>query len=163
MSNKVRNITVVSDLCDGCNKCVRACEKVISKVSNKVKKKIAAIKLIRNGSSYFPIICRNCEDAPCVTACISGCRKREEGGWVTTNYERCVGCWMCVMNCPFGAIEMLMEDHVAIKCDGCLDKEVAPCVASCKTGVLSHMDINDYTAQTRKEAAERFLSGSAIR
>ena len=53
---------------------------------------------------FVPLLCRNCEEAPCMVYCLTGCRARDTSGWVVTDYDRCVGCWMCVMSCPFGAI-----------------------------------------------------------
>lgn len=67
---------------------------------------------------------------------------------------------MCVMSCPFGAIERDTDDHVAYKCDGCPDSDVAPCVEACEMGVLAHFDITDMAALIRQEAAALFLSGN---
>lgn len=122
-------------------------------------KKIAGIKVLKNGSTYVPVICRNCEDAPCVTACMSGCRQRNGKGWVITDYSRCVGCWMCIMNCPFGAIEREKGANIALKCEGCREEEIPPCVAACERGILSHRDIQDLSRISRKKTAVRFLTG----
>lgn len=146
----------VAGPCDGCGKCIEACLQANSKTHGSGK---SAIKLFRNGSGIVPVFCRNCEDAPCVTACMSGCRRRNGSGWVITDYRRCVGCWMCVMNCPFGAIEKDESSHVAFKCEGCLDEETQPCVAACVRGLLVRNDILAFSRDARKRAAARFLTG----
>lgn len=156
---KTKKITIVPGLCDGCGKCVEACKQAVSKGHKKGIKEIARMKILKKDLFYFPLLCRHCEDAPCVTACMSGGIQRNEEGWVVTDYKRCVGCWMCVMNCPFGAIERNEEEHIAIKCEGCLDKETAPCVAACGVGVLGQIDIKEITTFLRKKAAARFLTG----
>lgn len=149
-------------LCDGCGRCVKACEKVVSKGLKKGAKKAALIKVLKRGRLYFPVMCRNCQDAPCVTACMTGCRRQDKEGLVITDYSRCVGCWMCIMNCPFGAIVRDEEDHIARKCEGCTDRETAPCVAACTMGILSHSDVKQFSAMTRMQSAERFLSACTV-
>ena len=44
---------------------------------------------------------------------------------------------MCVMVCPFGAIVRDIENHIAVKCDLCPDRdEDYACVEACPTGAL---------------------------
>ncbi len=40
------------------------------------------------------------------------------------------------MVCPFGAIVQDVENHIAVKCDLCPDREDFACVAACPTGAL---------------------------
>ncbi|MGB9792953.1 MAG: 4Fe-4S dicluster domain-containing protein, partial [Thermacetogeniaceae bacterium] len=57
------------------------------------------------GEKSFPLNCRHCDDAPCAAVCTTGAMKKDPAtGVVANNPEKCVGCWMCVMACPFGAI-----------------------------------------------------------
>lgn len=156
MSGKTRKGALGTGPCDGCGRCIEACLKASPM---KGARKIAGIKLLGNGSTYVPVTCRNCEDAPCVTACMSGCRHRNGKGWVITDYSRCVGCWMCIMNCPFGAIEREESEHIALKCEGCLEEETPPCVAACERGILNNRDIRKLSHAIREKAAARFLTG----
>ncbi len=157
MTRKI--IVLPNDACDGCNKCIEACVQALGSGSKNSGNQKAAIKIVNNESKYFPVICRNCQEAPCVAACMSGCIQPDEDGHVITDYDRCVGCWMCVMSCPFGAIEIDQQKHVTVKCNSCLDKGVAPCVAACEKDVLIQINIDEFTRQLRKEAARRFISG----
>jgi anaerobic carbon-monoxide dehydrogenase iron sulfur subunit len=159
MQKKTRKVTLGPGVCDGCGKCVEACVRDSPKKQGKGAKKTAGIKLLRNGSSFIPVICRNCEDAPCATACMSGGRHRDGKGRVITDYSRCTGCWMCIMNCPFGAIERVESRHVALKCEGCPDEDVPRCVGACKMGILSCQDVQDVSVVVRRKAAVRFLAG----
>ncbi len=158
MAGKTKKGTFGTGPCDGCGKCIKACLKARPKHGRHFKG-IAGIKLLKSDDTYIPVICRNCEDAPCVTACMSGCRHRNGKGWVITDYSRCVGCWMCIMNCPFGAIEREESMHVALKCEGCLEEETPPCVAACERGILNNRDIRNISYATRERAAARFLTG----
>ena len=159
MSGKTKKVSVGAGICDGCGRCVEACLSAGTKKHGKGIKKIAGIKLLKSDTGFVPVVCRNCEDAPCATACMSGGRHRNGKGWVVTDYTRCIGCWMCIMNCPFGAIERVEDEHIALKCEGCLDKEIPPCVAACERGILGHGNIQDLSSAVRKKAAARFLTG----
>jgi len=63
-----------------------------------------------------------------------GLQAAEWKGTGHDDYTRCIGCWMCIMNCPFGAIERVEGEHVAVKCEGCLDRDFPPCAAACERG-----------------------------
>ncbi len=162
MDNILKKIIITpTEECDGCRKCVDACSQAICPEGTEPSAFVNAIKITKSMDINIPNLCKNCLDAPCVSSCMTGCITQEENGLVITDTNRCVGCWMCVMNCPFGAIERSVESHVAVKCNGCVDYDVAPCVAVCERGVLSHMDIGDLTERLRREAAERFVRGAA--
>ncbi len=82
--------------------------------------------------------CHHCNPAPCVDACISGAMHKENGKTVCTT-SKCVGCWMCVMNCPYGVIT---PAETALKCDLCPERAGRQgraryaCVEACPTGAL---------------------------
>jgi len=86
------------------------------------------------------LACHHCDPAPCVDACITGAMHKE-GGATLVDQERCVGCWMCVMACPFGVITP-SKLKVALKCDLCPDREGREgraryaCVEACPTEAL---------------------------
>lgn len=82
--------------------------------------------------------CQHCADAPCLEACISGAMTREkENGAVICREERCVGCWSCVMVCPFGAVLPGGDGYgFALKCDLCAGSEGPWCVANCPNRAL---------------------------
>jgi carbon-monoxide dehydrogenase iron sulfur subunit len=86
-----------------------------------------------------PFLCRHCDEPDCIAACIAGAISKDpETGLVHLAEERCVGCWMCIMVCPHGAVVADRRASRAIKCHGCAEREVAPCVAICPTGALSY-------------------------
>ena len=95
------------------------------------------VKTINVGKKILSLHCQHCEEAPCIKACMSGAlTKDEETGATLHDNEKCVGCWMCVMVCPFGAIIRDAENHRAVKCDLCPDREDFACVTACPTGAL---------------------------
>lgn len=53
---------------------------------------------------YYSMACMHCDNAPCVTACPSGCLYKDpETGLTLYNTQYCIGCHSCAMACPLGA------------------------------------------------------------
>lgn len=68
----------------------------------------------------FQIICRKCEDYPCVHACRYDALERdEERGINVRNDCLCVSCKSCAMACPFGVIYMEVLSFLSPNCDLC--------------------------------------------
>lgn len=144
-------IIVQAELCDGCGDCVDACRNAV--VNDHPGEPTARIRIVSEGGAHFPILCRNCEDSPCAAACMTGSRRRREQGFVTTDYSRCMGCGMCIMVCPFGAIEPVGAEHKAYKCEGCTETDVPACIQSCRRSALVKGDALLYSFSRRKHTA----------
>ena len=140
------NVKIYCDItkCIACKACELACAvehsetKELAKAlaeKNKPKKRVRVAAVSGDGS--ISIHCQHCEEAPCVKACMSGALSKDaKTGATTHDKEKCVGCWMCVMVCPFGAIVRDAEEHMAVKCDLCSDRDDYACVEACPTGAL---------------------------
>ncbi len=129
------------DLCTGCNLCASACS--VRKWGACEPKK-AAITIHQDLFERFEgqRICRHCEDPKCLEACMNNCiAKDPETGRIIHDSSRCVGCWMCLMVCPFGAIGMggvnEKGTRVAILCDLCEGEERPLCATVCPTGAIA--------------------------
>jgi len=102
----------------------------------------------------MPVQCRQCEDAPCAFACPSGAIQQKDG-MVSIQEKSCIGCKVCVMVCPFGAISVKAESDsapdgrtnhgVARKCDLCAGTglEQPACIAACPTKAISLVDLDE--------------------
>lgn len=67
-----------------------------------------------------PVVCVQCDKAPCIEACPLGLLSRDPGsGSVVIQDELCNGCGSCVGACPIQAIFMHSTRHVAINCHLC--------------------------------------------
>jgi carbon-monoxide dehydrogenase iron sulfur subunit len=89
--------------------------------------------------SYFPLICRHCNDPECVSTCMSGAMtKNPENGLVFYDKDKCASCFMCIMNCPFGILKPDNKTNTfVIKCDFCIhDTEGPNCVRACPTRAI---------------------------
>ncbi len=91
----------------------------------------------------FPVACHHCEHPPCVDACMSSAMHKAAEGLILVDEEKCVGCWMCVMVCPFGAIIPDREAKKALKCDKCPEEKIPWCVSWCPTNAISFVEAED--------------------
>jgi carbon-monoxide dehydrogenase iron sulfur subunit len=57
-------------------------------------------------------------------------------GNVSLDTDRCIGCWTCILACPYGAIRRDLERDIVAKCDLCPDLEVPACVTNCPNEAL---------------------------
>lgn len=133
----MRQIVVDLEKCKGCRQCEKACSNAHAAEPTAVKP-IPRVKILfmqsdngKKGAPY-PMRCKHCEIPKCAEACMSGALIKTKDGTVVHEEDRCVGCWMCVMTCPYGAIFRDADRKVIAKCDTCPDYETPPCVAACK-------------------------------
>jgi anaerobic carbon-monoxide dehydrogenase iron sulfur subunit len=140
----VKRIIAKQEHCIGCGLCEVYCttqhskSKDIIKAYNREKPRpISRVRLEMNKPISFAIQCRHCEDAPCAEGCLTGAmHKDQKTGLVSHTAEKCMGCWTCVMVCPYGAIKIDKEGHIIAKCDQCTELEIPACVANCPNGAL---------------------------
>ena len=141
----MKRIYIKEDVCIGCRLCEIYClvqhsksKKIIKAYKGEYPKPIPRILVEEKGHVSFALQCRHCEDPPCIDACITGAMYRDkETGAILCDEDKCVGCWMCIMVCPFGLIMRDTEGKkVASICDLCYGEETPVCVANCPNEAL---------------------------
>lgn len=101
----------------------------------------------------FPLRCHHCEEAACIDACKTGAAHRDPAsGKVLIDRDKCVGCWMCVMVCPFGAVFADMKSGQALKCDLCEGHDSPACVAACPTKALCYAEFDEFQEKMQRPA-----------
>lgn len=161
-----KEIFVRLDRCMGCHSCEMACAVAHSRdrslyaalAETPAPKPRLYVEWVAPDHAV-PILCRHCEDAPCMHACIAGAINRGPSGVVTTEKDKCIGCWTCVMVCPYGVIGRHLEEHKAYRCDRCPDRETPACVAACPTRALVYQTAARYSGVKRKIASRELLAG----
>ncbi len=148
--------------CIGCHACTTAC-----KSENDVPLGVNRtwVKYIERGS--FPetrrdiavLRCNHCEQPPCVEVCPTTAMFKRPDGIVDFDTDRCIGCKACIQACPYDAIYIDPERHVAEKCNFCshrVDQGLLPaCVVVCPTESLIFGDITDPASRAAQILATR--------
>jgi carbon-monoxide dehydrogenase iron sulfur subunit len=140
----MKKIVAKQEACMGCGLCEVYCIVAHSKSKDIIKaynsehpKPISRVTREIQKPVSFAIQCRHCENPPCVVACLTGAMTKDpKTGEVKHNKEKCMGCWTCIMVCPYGAIKMDKENKVVAKCDLCQDLNEPACVANCPNQAL---------------------------
>lgn len=165
------------DLCLGCQQCVTACavahsqtKKLFGAVAEKCKPYSRITLKIDKLKKKIGNKCRNCDPAPCLDYCSNGALMRdEESGIVFINDNRCTGCGACATGCPFGNISLNKKEHsdylqhIAEKCDGCVqvltETGVPACVHACRSGALIYTECDIQRNIGDKNPVEMSIQG----
>lgn len=132
------------EVCIGCHLCEIACltahsqskDVIIAWTQERAEGLETCKTVVHKGSACVALSCRHCEEPICVAACISGALAKDAEGRTTYDEEKCVGCWSCLMSCPFGAIKRHPVKEKIVKCDLCPGRDVPACVEACPNKAL---------------------------
>jgi len=158
--------------CDGCGRCLVACTMghVLGDSSDNTVMSLptSLISLTKRDLGFDVGVCRHCEEPLCLDACVAGSVTQDsKTRWVMFDAKRCVGCWSCVMDCPFGAIQMAAAKSSvasmpgkAVICDGCPNWDTPLCAQFCPQGVLQGSKVKGgLVKRQRRERAVYLASG----
>ena len=155
-----RFIMADAEKCIGCRTCEVACA-VAHQDDFTAEAFTSRLRVVKGDAYTTAVGCHQCEDAPCANVCPTG-SLRIANNCVELCEEICIGCKLCTIACPYGAINIdaefppsILEEvernleagcisglkSIAIKCDLCAGIETGPaCVSSCPTGALVMID-----------------------
>jgi carbon-monoxide dehydrogenase iron sulfur subunit len=163
----MKQLFINIDKCLACRSCEIACavahsdSKDLFLAIHEEPKALPRMK-VEKGSRLrtFPLQCRHCEEPYCIDACISGAISKDpETGLVISDEEKCVGCWMCVMVCPFGVIrpggKADKQGKIALKCDLCQDEDEPACVKACPTKAIFFGEPEDFKEKLKSKVKEK--------
>ena len=143
--------------CTGCRMCEMACSLHHEAACSHTASRIQVVKMDAEGVD-MPIVCQHCTLAPCVEICPTGAMIRDEVNGIVHLVETlCIGCRMCIMACPFGAISLNPRNsvHPILKCDLC-DGD-PQCVAFCEPGALQFVRRDQIGSERRERLVGTYL------
>jgi carbon-monoxide dehydrogenase iron sulfur subunit len=150
----MKKVYVKEEVCIGCRLCEVYCQLQHARSSDLVKafKKespppLPRLRVEESGVVSLSVHCQQCQDTPCIQACLTGALSRDpESRLVTVDEDKCIGCWTCVLVCPLAAIRQDIEQKKALKCDLCQGEEIPVCVANCPNEALVYVEEPETTA-----------------
>ena len=140
----MRRVYVKEEVCIGCGLCEVYCRVEHSKSKDPIKafrretpRPLPRVRVDRNIEISFAIQCRHCAQPWCVYSCLTGAMHKElASDRVTVDKERCIGCWTCIVACPYGALSRDVNSRIVVKCDLCPGRDIPVCVVNCPNEAL---------------------------
>ena len=176
--------------CVGCNACTTAC-----KMANNVPDDIFWTRALTKGGDevdtpagtfpnlsmrYYTVGCQHCENPACVKACPVGATYKDpETGIVRQDYDRCIGCRMCMAACPYTGVRSFNwqepknqmgfaigdadapkhQKHTVEKCTFCYQRtskgETPACMDLCPARARHWGDLDDPDSEISQIIASR--------
>ena len=129
---------------------------------------------------HIPVSCQHCENPACVKVCPVGATYKDiETGIVRQDYDKCIGCRMCMAACPYTGVRSFNweepkypvdhavgdadvpkhQKHVVEKCTFCYQRlareEVPACMELCPARARHFGDFDDPDSEVSKLVKER--------
>lgn len=143
----MRIVVVDPDSCVACRNCEYACAFRHGGDFRRDDSRIR-VNFYPVERACVPLTCLHCTEAWCLEVCPAAAISRDPGtGAVVIAAERCAGCKMCILACPYGNIHFDKEAGVSSKCDLCGGDPA--CVRHCISGALDYMDVDEAADRRR--------------
>ena len=129
-----KQLVVKPEKCTGCRTCELICSFEKTGAFNPA---LSAVTVIAYDEAALavPMMCQQCDEAPCVKICPVGALYRGDDGIVTWYENKCIVCRLCADACPMGNMSYSPATRKMSKCTRC---EGDPkCAAFCPSGALN--------------------------
>ena len=133
------NYAIITDLnrCTGCLACTVACKAIngVDVGNFWIKTLRVGPHPIEGGSGTFPDVemyflpvqCQHCENPACVKVCPVGATYKDpETGVVRQDYDKCIGCRMCMSACPYNGVRSFNWEEPAFHMDYAMGSKDVP-------------------------------------
>lgn len=138
--------------CTGCRTCELVCSIKNEGMANPALSRIRVVADKYRGLRV-PMVCQQCEEAVCVSVCPTGALRRDgELGIVRHDKDRCIGCKLCVLACPFGGAGINPLSGEIFKCELCDgDPE---CVKFCEEKAIMYLEPDVLLMSKKRDALQ---------
>ena len=130
----------------------------VEHVSDRSTGRVTQMQPFQSNWLMMSDVCKHCARAGCLEACPTGALFRTEFGTVVVQQDICNGCGYCVPACPFGVVELDLDDGRAHKCTLCYDRlkgglEPA-CAKSCPTNSIQFGPLDELHGRAQERVSE---------
>lgn len=147
----MRRVYVREEVCIGCGLCRVYCQlehslskDIIKAFKRETPSPLPRIRVERKEEVCFAVPCHHCTEPWCVYSCLTGAMHRDPAdGRVVVDAEKCIGCWTCILACPYGALTRDTTSSTVAKCDLCPGQAIPVCVANCPNEALVYVEVQD--------------------
>lgn len=152
-------LMVYPEKCIGCGCCELACSFTHEDEFRPSASRIGVFRFDEGGVNV-PMTCFQCEEPSCMKVCKPGALHRDEATDVIAfDEDKCIGCRMCVMACPFGNIAYNRAAKKAAKCDQC--DGTPQCVAFCPTKAIDYLQADTESQNKKRAFTEKMMKALA--
>jgi Fe-S-cluster-containing dehydrogenase component len=149
----MKQLLIDLDICSKCGECGMLC----SYIQHPGNDGITNLTEL----AHFAVICRRCDDEPCVAACPWEALEKQ-GDRVLKRYAmRCTSCKSCSRACPFGAIYPETIPIIVSRCDYCVGRlgegESPICLESCGHDGIKYGKFEEDKAQNIYRISDHLL------
>ena len=129
MDTKEKVLVFDHNTCTGCMRCMTTCSTYNNGSTSFTK---ARLQIVRHEGHaitrmdepdeliFQPMICQQCDKPRCQEFCPAHAIDRNpETKAMVINYNRCIGCRLCMAVCPFGAMRYDTSRRRVFKCELC--------------------------------------------
>lgn len=145
--------------CIGCHACTIACK---AEHDIPVGVNRCWVKTVEQGTFpetrrfFLPVLCNQCDDAPCMKICPTNALFRRPDGIVDLHGDSCIGCRACMVACPYDQLFIDPNTRTAEKCNFCanrVENNLLPaCVSVCPTECRIFGDLDDPSSEVAQIA-----------
>lgn len=134
----LKSLYINPEKCTGCLQCEMACSYENEGVFNPSRSRIKVFTF-HDAGRFVPYTCTQCDEAWCLKACpVDAIVVNKLTGAKDIINDRCVGCKVCTIACPFGTVNYNSAIGKVTKCDLCGGDP--QCAAACPTGAITYID-----------------------
>ena len=145
--------------CTGCLQCEMACSYQAEGAFNPSRSRIKVFNFHEQGR-FAPYTCTQCDEAWCMRSCpVDAIVLNPATGSKDVLPDKCVGCKVCTIACPFGTVNYQQASGKVAKCDLCGGDP--QCVAACPTAAITYIDADATGLDRMRASAAKSLAGAA--
>ena len=139
--------------CTNCEQCEFACSYANEGELNIAKSRIRVF-VFHTEERFVPYTCTQCDEAWCQQVCpVNAITTDPETGAKIVHDNLCVGCKVCTIACPFGAVNYNASTGKVIKCNLCGGDPA--CAIACPTDAIVYSDVEQAGYEKMKMWAVR--------